>query len=332
KGLAGAGRADAEIDVIGGNCMQVPLLVRAPPADRAALDPDDHFLRLHIGLGGARCVVAGQCQVDRVLVERVIRGLAPQLPHDLLGGSNGGLGAGQPEDVAAMGDLGAGAQLDHAQVAVKRTGEVGQPFRLRWIQGEFGNRRWRHWVNVLQGRPACTAGRLFAKWSDSSIEGYGMRAIRSKLLVTALAACVLPWALPVQAGGITVVVAERIHTMDVAHPRAPAMAYDGDGRIPALGTRDAIQTQFPDGAARDLGPATVIPGLIDAHGHVAGLGLAAMQADLVGTTSKDEALQRLHDFAATLPEGVWLLGGGWDQNRWAGKQFPTAADLDTHFP
>src|SRR5690606_6880028 len=119
---------------------------------------------------------------------------------------------------------------------------------------------------------------------------------------------------------------------DVAHPRAQAMAFDGDGRILALGTRDAIQTQFPDGAVLDLGPATVIPGLIDAHGHVAGLGLAAMQADLVGTTSKDEALQRLHDFAATLPEGVWLLGGGWDQNRWAGKQFPTAADLDTHFP
>lgn len=159
-----------------------------------------------------------------------------------------------------------------------------------------------------------------------------MRAIRSKLLVTALAACVLPWALPTQAGGITVVVAKRIHTMDVAHPRAQAMAYDGDGRILALGTRDAIQTQFPDAAVLDLGPATVVPGLIDAHGHIAGLGLGAMQADLVGTTSKDEALQRLHDFAATLPEGVWLLGGGWDQNRWAGKQFPTAADLDTHFP
>lgn len=159
-----------------------------------------------------------------------------------------------------------------------------------------------------------------------------MRAIRSKLLVTALAACVLPWALPAQAGGVTVVVAERIHTMDVARPRAQAMAFDGDGRILALGSRDAMQTQFPDGTVLDLGPATVVPGLIDAHGHVAGLGLTAMQADLAGTTGKDEALQRLRDFAATLPDGVWLLGRGWDQNRWAGKQFPTAADLDAHFP
>src|SRR5690606_30683901 len=33
-----------------------------------------------------------------------------------------------------------------------------------------------------------------------------------------------------------------------------------------------------------------------------------------------------------LPQGTWLLGRGWDQNHWAGKQFPAAADLHAQFP
>ncbi len=159
-----------------------------------------------------------------------------------------------------------------------------------------------------------------------------IHAIRGRLLVTALAACALPWSLASTAGEVTVLVAGRIHTMDDLNPRAQAMAFDSDGRILALGTRDAIKSQFPDGTVLDVGPTTVVPGLIDAHGHVAGLGLNATRVDLAGTTSKQEALQRLGDFAANLPEGVWLLGRGWDQNRWEGKQFPTAADLDTQFP
>ncbi|QOW20292.1 amidohydrolase [Lysobacter ciconiae] len=165
-----------------------------------------------------------------------------------------------------------------------------------------------------------------------------IHAIQGKLLVAAMAACALPWTAVDAAhsraapADITVLVARRIHTMDVARPRAQAMAFDGDGRILALGTRDAVQAQFPAAALLDVGPTTVVPGLIDAHGHVAGLGLNAMRADLAGTTSKDEAVRRLRDFAADLPHGTWLLGRGWDQNRWAGKQFPSAGDLDAVFP
>ena len=159
-----------------------------------------------------------------------------------------------------------------------------------------------------------------------------IRAIQTRLLVTALAACALPWALPSHAAEVTVLVARGIHTMDAAHPRAQAMAFDSDGRILALGTRSAMQAKFPHASLLDVGATTVVPGMIDAHGHVAGLGLNAMRADLAGTGTKEEALQRLRDFAADLPEGTWLLGRGWDQNRWAGKQFPTAADLDVAFP
>lgn len=131
---------------------------------------------------------------------------------------------------------------------------------------------------------------------------------------------------------VTVLSAARIHTLDPAQPRATAMAYDENGRILALAAADELLRRYPQAQRLDVGEATVIPGLIDAHGHVAGLGLAKLRADLVGTRSKAEVLQRLQDFARSLPPGAWLLGRGWDQNDWPERQFPTAADLDAAFP
>ncbi len=136
---------------------------------------------------------------------------------------------------------------------------------------------------------------------------------------------------PAAAAEVTLVTAARVHTMDVAHPHAQAFAYDESGRILRVGAADALRREFPDARRLDFGDATLVPGLIDAHGHVADLGLAQLRADLVGTRSKDEVLQRLREFAARNPDG-WLLGSGWDQNDWPEQRFPTAADLDAAFP
>lgn len=130
----------------------------------------------------------------------------------------------------------------------------------------------------------------------------------------------------------TVLSAARIHTMDTAHPQARAMAYDGSGRILALGDIDALRKRYPKARHLDLGQATVIPGLIDAHGHVSGQGLLHMVANLDGSTSKADVIARLQAFEKTLPAGAWLIGRGWDQNDWPEKAFPAAADLDAAFP
>lgn len=129
---------------------------------------------------------------------------------------------------------------------------------------------------------------------------------------------------------VTVLTAGWIHTLDPAQPRAGAMAWE-DGRILAVGTPEELQARYPRARAVDLGQATVVPGLIDAHGHVAGLGFEQMQARLAGASSLEDALQRLDAFAREQPDG-WLLGRGWDQNTWPGQRFPTAADLDAVFP
>ncbi len=74
---------------------------------------------------------------------------------------------------------------------------------------------------------------------------------------------------------------------------------------------------------------TMLPGLIDAHGHVLGLGNLRMEVDLTGAQSIEEALQRIAEFAAANPDLEWIKGQGWNQVFWPGKQYPTAADLDS---
>lgn len=137
---------------------------------------------------------------------------------------------------------------------------------------------------------------------------------------------------PLLAGSVTVLSAHRIHTMDRAQPQVTALAYDDTGKLLALGDIKTLQARYPKAERLDVGPATVIPGLIDAHGHVLGLGMTFMQLNLDGSTSKQNILEKLKAFEKTLPEGGWLIGRGWDQNRWPGKMFPTAADLDAAFP
>ena len=123
-----------------------------------------------------------------------------------------------------------------------------------------------------------------------------------------------------------------IYTVDAAQPRAEAFAVE-DGRFVAVGDEAEVLAGRADWPRLDLDGRAVTPGLIDAHAHLMGLGQALLQADLVGTASKAEVVERLRAFAETLPDNAWITGRGWDQNDWGGDgAFPTRADLDAAFP
>jgi hypothetical protein len=133
------------------------------------------------------------------------------------------------------------------------------------------------------------------------------------------------------AAGQGAIVNARIHTMNPEQPHAAAMAWDAEGRITFIGDLHGFESRFPERAARDLQGRSVLPGLIDAHGHVMGLGMARLQADLVGADSLAAIVDRLEAQARDLPEGAWLTGRGWDHTLW-GNEFPDAGDLDEAFP
>lgn len=76
----------------------------------------------------------------------------------------------------------------------------------------------------------------------------------------------------------------------------------------------------------------MLPGMIDAHLHVMGIGFGELTLDLSQTNSLEEALQKIEQFARENPTRPWILGGGWNQERWGLGRFPTAAELDAVVP
>jgi len=100
-----------------------------------------------------------------------------------------------------------------------------------------------------------------------------------------------------------------------------------DGRVKEVLNGPPPIVRYPN--IIDGGGRTLLPGLIDAHGHVLGLGFSALQLDLVGTSSLDDLKQRLKAYAAAHPDARWIQGRGWNQELWPQKNFPTAADLDS---
>ena len=110
--------------------------------------------------------------------------------------------------------------------------------------------------------------------------------------------------------------------------RFNAMLVGDDGRVERLyqrGEKKGERTRYRvDGKGR-----TMMPGLVDAHGHVMGLGFNALQLDLSGTRSLQEAQAKIAANAAANPHPRWIIGRGWNQESWGLGRFPTAPDLDS---
>ncbi|MFK8053877.1 MAG: amidohydrolase [Woeseiaceae bacterium] len=101
-----------------------------------------------------------------------------------------------------------------------------------------------------------------------------------------------------------------------------------DGKIVATGD-ESLAGAYTADTTIDAKGQTILPGLIDAHGHVSSLGALRSRVDLAGIATLDSTLSRIAAFDRELDEGAqWLLGRGWNQVLWTGKQFPTASDLD----
>lgn len=101
-----------------------------------------------------------------------------------------------------------------------------------------------------------------------------------------------------------------------------------DGIVVGTGTVDEMRELAPEATVLDGQGRVMLPGLIDAHAHVLGLGQLLTQVDLTGATSLDETLQRVEQYATENPESPWIVGRGWNQELWDDTSFPTAQDLD----
>ena len=136
------------------------------------------------------------------------------------------------------------------------------------------------------------------------------RALSASLILT-LAACA-----PSGDAADLVLMNGKIVTVDEALPEAEALAVR-DGRIMAVGTDEEVEALVgPQTHIINLEGRLAIPGFIEGHGHWMRLGESQMILDLTETTSWDEVVALVREAAATAPQGSWIQGHGWHQEKW----------------
>ena len=122
----------------------------------------------------------------------------------------------------------------------------------------------------------------------------------------------------------------HVVTVDSAKPEAEAVAIAGD-RILAVGTNEEIRRHI--GASTrvmDVGGRLVIPGFIEGHGHLLGLGDTKRRLDLTTARTWDEIVARVAAAARSVPRGAWILGHGWHQEKWDRAPVPSVEGYPVH--
>ena len=122
-----------------------------------------------------------------------------------------------------------------------------------------------------------------------------------------------------------------VYTVDSTFSKAEAFAVK-NGKFVAVGSAADLKSRYSAEKEVDAKGQFIYPGFYDAHCHFYRYALGLANADLVGTNSWKEVIQRLTENRRKYPTTDWLVGRGWDQNDWVSKQFPTKDTLDQLFP
>jgi predicted amidohydrolase YtcJ len=124
----------------------------------------------------------------------------------------------------------------------------------------------------------------------------------------------------------------HIITLDPKTPRAEALAVLG-GRVLHAGGADECRAALgPGHEAEDLRGAWVIPGLADSHIHFTWYARGLREVDVEPTASAEEAAELVRERVAGAAPGEWVLGSGWNFNRWHDRRPPERAQLDRVAP
>lgn len=122
----------------------------------------------------------------------------------------------------------------------------------------------------------------------------------------------------------------HVITMDSTHPSAQAIAIQGE-RIVWVGSDAEAEKRFTSSQNVNLHGATLLPGIIDAHTHLANLGQSLLRLNLKGVATPEEAVARVKQKAAYATPGEWIQGWGWDEGQWA-AHYPDNTQLSAVSP
>jgi hypothetical protein len=122
----------------------------------------------------------------------------------------------------------------------------------------------------------------------------------------------------------------HIITMDEDLSEAEAFAV-GQEKFLAVGTNDEVMAAYPGSEVIDLKGKTVMPGIIESHGHLLSLGQSFLELNVEGVQTPQEVVKRVQERVGETSPGEWIIGWGWDEGAWA-KEYPSNRELSSVSP
>ncbi|UCE41861.1 MAG: amidohydrolase [Candidatus Aminicenantes bacterium] len=122
----------------------------------------------------------------------------------------------------------------------------------------------------------------------------------------------------------------HVLTMDEDIPEVEAMAV-GEGKFLDIGKSAKMQRKYPNADVHDLEGKTVMPGIIESHGHLLSLGQSYLELNLEGLPSPEDVVHKVRDRIKETPPDEWVTGWGWDEGAWA-KNYPDNRELSDVSP
>ncbi len=153
-----------------------------------------------------------------------------------------------------------------------------------------------------------------------------LRIFAAIILAFSLASCSLP-----KTKVNLLLTNAHFYTMDPRIPDAGAVAVDG-GRIVAVGMNRWITSRYEGKRTLDLHNAFVLPGLIDGHAHMVGLGMSFTTVNLTSAKTANDVVKLVQSAASRTVPGGWIRGTGWSERLLRQINSSPAAVLDKAVP
>ena len=128
----------------------------------------------------------------------------------------------------------------------------------------------------------------------------------------------------------TIYINGHVVTMDTKDPEVEAFAVS-QGKILSIGTSEEIASAYPEADVVDLERKTVMPGIIESHGHLLSLGQSFLELNVEGIEAPLQVILKVKEKVEDTPAGEWITGWGWDDGAWA-KNYPTNEELSAISP
>jgi len=135
---------------------------------------------------------------------------------------------------------------------------------------------------------------------------------------------------PVSAPADTIYINGHVVTMDTKNPEVEAFAVS-QGKILSIGTSEEIASAYREADVVDLERKTVMPGIIESHGHLLSLGQSFLELNVEGIETPQQVVLKVKEKVGETPAGEWIVGWGWDEGAWA-KNYPTNEELSAISP